>query len=45
VNVDRGIVLHTETRTAIDGSIHRGQPAAPPMRTHGTMTMSVDLTK
>jgi len=46
VNVDRGIVLHTETRTTIDGSTGiAGQSAVPPMRTHGTMTMTADLTK
>jgi hypothetical protein len=46
VNVDRGIVLHTETRTTIDGSSGiAGQTAVTPMRTHGTMTMTVDLTK
>jgi hypothetical protein len=46
VNVDRGIVLHTETRTKIDGSSHvAGQTVVPPMRTHGTMTMTADLTK
>ena len=46
VNVDRGIVLHTETRTTIDGLIQSGsQTTVPPMRTHGTMTMSADLTK
>ena len=46
VNVDRGIVLHTETRTTIDGSTGiAGQSAVPPMRTHGAMTMTADLTK
>ena len=46
VNVDRGIVLHTESHTTIDGSVHAGgQTAVPPMRTHGTMTMTADPTK
>ena len=47
VNVDRGIVLHTETQSTIDGSSHitGGQVAMPPMRMHGTTKMSADLTK
>ena len=47
VNVDRGIVLHTETESTIDGSsrVDGGQAAMPPMRMHGTTKMSADLTK
>lgn len=47
VNVDRGIVLHSETRTTLDGStrVEGGQIAVPPMRIHGTITLSADLTK
>jgi hypothetical protein len=47
VNVDRGIMLHNEQRMTIDGSMRfeLGNAATPPMRMHGTMKMSADLTK
>ena len=47
VNVDRGIVLHSETRTTLDGStrVEGGPIAVPPMRMHGTIKLSADLTK
>ena len=50
VNIDRGIVLHTEQRMTIDGSMrfdtsNAAMPAMPAMLTHGTGRMSADLTR
>jgi hypothetical protein len=47
VNVDRGIVLHAEQRSTIEGTMHPGVagPAMPKMHMHGTFTIVSDLVK
>ncbi|HEX3646719.1 MAG TPA: hypothetical protein VHT95_13985 [Vicinamibacterales bacterium] len=47
VNVDRGIVLHAEQRSTIEGTLHAGSAgmAMPNMRTHGTFATVSDLVK
>jgi len=50
VNVDRGIVLHTEQRMTLEGSMqfdktNAAMRAMPAILTRGTMTLSADLTK
>ena len=52
VNIDRGIVLHTEQRMTIDGAMRISAPPhvtpappIPPMLIHGTMRISSDLAK
>jgi hypothetical protein len=47
VNVDRGIVLHAEQRSTIEGTMHAGAAgqAMPNMQVHGTFTIVSDLVK
>lgn len=47
VNVDRGIVLHAEQRSTIEGTMRAGtaSQAMPNMRMHGTFTIVSDLVK
>ena len=48
VNIDRGIVLHSEQHLTIDGTMHmaaRTGDAAPSTRMHGTATITSDVLK
>jgi hypothetical protein len=46
VNIDRGIVLHSEQRLTIEGSMRAGAgPAPPAMAIHGTINIVSDIVK
>ena len=46
VSIDRGVVLHTDTHTTIDGRMQApGSTLPSTTRMHGTITMSADVTR